>query len=319
MSFSSQTKEELVKLRLKTEREKRALLCALTYSAGAMTLGREGLGVQYTTENGGVGELVAQLAAELYRVEAGVRLSESTRLRARSTVVRLAGPGCRALLLDAGCLGSGEDDALTLGHIPEALVEREEERRCYIRGAFLGAGSVSDPAKGYHLEIVCRHERFARELCALLAENSLPARSSARKNAYVVYLKEGEMVSDFLTLIGAMGSTLAFEEARVMRHVAGSVNRIRNFEDANMNKAAAAAAAQLVDIEYILSARGLDTLGPKLREAAELRLSNPEATLAELSEMAEVSKSGLNHRFAKLSLLAQELREQGAGRIKTEE
>ncbi|MPN17972.1 putative sporulation transcription regulator WhiA [bioreactor metagenome] len=127
------------------------------------------------------------------------------------------------------------------------------------------------------------------------------------------------MVSDFLTLIGAMNSTLAFEEARVMRQVSGSVNRIRNFEDANMNKAAAAAAVQLVDIEYIGSARGLDTLPEKLREAAELRLNNPEATLSELSELAEVSKSGLNHRFAKLSQWAQELREQGAGRIKTEE
>ena len=86
-----------------------------------------------------------------------------------------------------------------------------------------------------------------------------------------------------------------------------------------MNKAAAASAAQLVDIEYIESAQGLDTLPPRLRAAAELRLSNPEATLSELSELAEVSKSGLNHRFTKLGQLAEELREQGAGRLKTEE
>lgn len=318
MSFASETKEELVRLRLKTEGEKRALLCALTYSAGSITLGRGTLGVQYATENGSVGALVARLAAELYAVEAGMRLSESSRLRARSTVVRLAGPGCHSLLLDAGCLGGGEEE-LTLGHIPEALVERYEDRRCYLRGAFLGAGSVSDPRKGYHLEIVCRHERFASELCALLGEHGLPARWSARKGAFVVYLKEGEMVSDFLTLIGAMSSTLAFEEARVMRQVAGSVNRIRNFEDANMNKAAAAAAAQLVDIEYIESAQGLNKLPQKLRDAAELRLGNPEATLSELSELAEVSKSGLNHRFIKLNQWAEQLREQGAGRIKTEE
>ncbi|MEA4970220.1 MAG: DNA-binding protein WhiA [Candidatus Pelethousia sp.] len=316
MSFASEAKEELVRLRLKTVGEKRSLLCALTYSAGSITLGREGLGVQYTTENGAVGGLIAQLAMELYAVETAIRLSESARLRARCTVVRLSGEGCRALLLDAGCL-SGEE--LTLGHIPDSLVAREEERRCYLRGAFLGAGSVSDPRKGYHLEIVCRHERFAKELCALLGEYGLPARSSSRKSAYVAYLKEGEMVSDFLTLVGAMNSTLAFEEARVVRQVAGSVNRIRNFEDANMNKAAAASAAQLVDIEYIESARGLDTLPPRLRAAAELRLSNPEATLSELSELAEVSKSGLNHRFAKLGQLAEELREQGAGRHKTEE
>ncbi len=318
MSFASEVKEELVRLRLKTYGEKRALLSALTYSAGSMTLGRGGLGIQYTTENGPVGELIARLAAELYEVEAGMRLSEFTRLRSRCTVVRLSGPGCRSLLLDAGCL-SGEADELTLGHIPEALVKKDDDRRCYLRGAFLGAGSVNDPRKGYHLEIVCRHQRFAEELCALLEEYGLAGRWSARKNAYIAYLKEGEMVSDLLTLMGAMNSTLAFEEARVVRQVSASVNRIRNFEDANMNKAAAAAAAQLVDIEYIESARGLSALSPRLREAAELRLSNPEATLAELSEMAEVSKSGLNHRFARLAEIAQGLREQGAGRIKTEE
>lgn len=317
MSFASDVKEELVQLRLKTDGEKRSLLCALTYSAGSMTLGREGLGVQYTTENGAVGELIAQLAAQLYSVEANMRLSESTRLRSRCTVVRLSGAGCRTLLLDSGCL-SGEEE-LTLGHIPDTLVERDDERRCYLRGAFLGAGSVSDPRKGYHLEIVCRHERFAKELCVLLAEYGLIARSSQRKSAYVTYLKEGERVSDFLTLVGAMNSTLAFEQARVVRQVSGSVNRIRNFEDANMNKAAAAAAAQLVDIEYIQSARGLDTLPPRLREVAELRLNNPEATLSELSELAEISKSGLNHRFAKLSQLAEELRQEGAGRLNMEE
>lgn len=317
MSFAWDTKEELVRLRVKSPGEKRALLCALTYSAGSITLGRGSLGVQYATEHGPVGELVARLAGELYRVEADIRLSQSPRLRACSTVVRLAGPGCRALLLDAGCLG--EEEGLTLGHIPERLTARDEDCRCYIRGAFLGAGSVSDPTKGYHLEIVCGHERFARELCALLEAYGLAARYTPRKNAFVAYLKEGEKVSDFLTLIGAMNSTLAFEEARVMRQVAGGVNRVRNFEDANMNKAAAAAAAQLVDIAYIQSARGLASLPPKLREAAELRLSNPEATLSELAELIAVSKSGLNHRFEKLSLLAGELRAAGAGRWKTED
>ena len=318
MSFASEVKEELVRLRVKTIEEKRALLCALTYSAGSMMLGRGGLGIQYTTENGPVGGLIAKLSEELYAVETEMSISESTRLRSRSTIVRLTGVGCRGLLLDAGCL-SAEEKSLTLGHIPEALVEKDEDRRCYLRGAFLGAGSISDPRKGYHIEIVCRHERFAVELCALLDEYGMPGRWTARKNAYVAYLKEGEMVSDLLTLMGAMNSTLAFEEARVVRQVSGGINRIRNFEDANMNKAAAAAAAQLVDIEYIESAIGLSAIAPRLREAAELRLSSPEATLSELSELAEISKSGLNHRFAKLSQIAMELREHGSGRIKTEE
>ena len=102
MSFSSETKAELVKLKIKSQAEKRAVLCALTYSAGSMTLGKGGVGIQYTTESETVGELIAKLAGELYQLEAAVRLTQSHRLRARNTVVRLSGQGCRALLLDAG-------------------------------------------------------------------------------------------------------------------------------------------------------------------------------------------------------------------------
>lgn len=307
-----------MRLRMKRPSEKRALLCALTYSAGSITLGRGAMGIQYVTEHGQVGELIARLAGELYQVEADIRVSQSPRLHARSTLVRLSGSGCRTLLLDAGCLG--REEGLTLGHIPEGLVERDEDRRCYLRGAFLGAGSVSDPRKGYHLEIVCRHERFAQELCGLLADHyGLPARYAQRKSAYVAYLKEGEMVAGFLTLTGAMNSTLAFEEARVMRQVSGRVNRIHNFEDANMNKAANAAASQLVDIECIQRVKGLQSLPPRLREAAELRLNNPEATLSELAQMAEVSKSGLNHRFTKLAALAEEYRQSGSGHFQEKE
>ena len=169
---------------MKRPSEKRALLCALTYSAGSITLGRGAMGIQYVTEHGQVGELIARLSGSCITLD-----RVFPRLHACSTLVRLSGAGCRGLLLDAGCLG--QEEGLTLGHIPEGLVERDEDRRCYLRGAFLGAGSVSDPKKGYHLEIVCRHERFAQELCGLLADYGLPARYAQRKNAYVAYLKEG--------------------------------------------------------------------------------------------------------------------------------
>ncbi|MDR0839850.1 MAG: DNA-binding protein WhiA [Christensenellaceae bacterium] len=308
MSFSSQTKEELTKLKLRTAAEKRAVLCALTYSAGSITLGKGGVGVQYITENQHVGGLIAGLASELYAVEYSVSIREHARLRGHSTAVNLAGgEACKALLQDAGYLRQSEGE-LSLGHIPEALLQGEAVKRCYLRGAFLGAGSLSDPAKGYHLELVCRNERFAVELCGLLEGFDLGAKHMARKNSFVVYMKEGESISDFLRLVGAMNSTMAFEDVRVLRSVSGSVNRARNFEDANMNKAAAAAARQLVDIACIQANAALHKLGPRLREAAEARLNNPEASLLELSELMGVSKSGLNHRFEKLAAIACALR-----------
>jgi len=313
MSFSSDVKDELaLSARASGRQEKLALLAALTHTAGSMVLGRGGIGVQYITENGNVARLAAALAQELYGVQADISISEKERLNSVSNVVRLSGGGARRLLEESGCLPV-EEGELTLGSIPPEIVSSDSGARCFLRGAFLGAGSVNDPSKGYHLEIVCRYERFAQGLCGLMGEKGIPARYSGRKNSYVAYLKEGEVVSDFLALVGAMGSKLAFEDARILRSVSNQLNRRQNFEDANMNKAAAAAAQQLLDIEVIRRGAGLETLPKRLRETAELRLNNPEATLSELAAMGEISRSGLNHRLGKLSEMANELRLGGAG------
>ena len=121
-------------------------------------------------------------------------------------------------------------------------------------------------------------------------------------------MKEGESISEFLTYIGAMEGMLAFENARVLRNVANDLNRRSNFEDANMQKAAQAAAQQLVDIELLSRETGLANLPSKLREAAEARLNNPEATLTELAELLDIGKSGMNHRLNKLSAMAEDIR-----------
>lgn len=307
MSFSSKTKDELVEgCRRGSPEEKRSLLCGITHAAGSMTLGRGAVGLQFITENDNVAALTARLGQELYGVKAEISISEKERLNAVSNVVRFTGDGATELLRDAGYGVGGE---LELGSIPPELVENEGRARVFLRGVFLGAGSVSDPKKGYHLELVCRYEQFAASLCRIMGELGIAAKYLPRKSSYVVYLKDGELVSDFITLIGAMNSTMAFEEARVMRSVSNHINRQQNFEDANMNKAAAAAAQQLLDIEFIRLNGGLEALPPKLRETAEVRINNPEATLADLAELAEISKSGLNHRLAKLSIIAQELRD----------
>lgn len=309
MSFSSQTKDELVEsCRLGNTEEKRSLLCGITHAAGSMTLGRGGIGLQYITENSSVAALTVRLGRELYSVTAETSISEKERLNAVSNVVKFTGDGVRDLLNDAGYGVDGDED-FELGYIPPRLTDDENKAKAFLRGVFLGAGSVSDPNKGYHLELVCRYEKFAATLCDIMAGLGISAKFLPRKSSYIVYLKDGELVSDFITLIGAMNSTMAFEEARVMRSVSNHINRQQNFEDANMNKAAAAAAQQLLDIEFIRLNAGLDSLPPKLREAAELRINNPEATLSDLAEMAEISKSGLNHRLAKLSTIAQELKD----------
>lgn len=305
MSFSSTTKDELVKLKLRGAAEKKAVLAAITHTAGALKLNRSGISVQYVTENHGVARLIASLAASLYTVQASIAIREQEGLRSRSVIVQLSGD-CLALLTEAGCLGT--DDTLPMGSIPASFQETDRIARCFLRGAFLGAGSLNDPKKGYHLEIVCRHEAFATALCAMLEARQLAAKVTPRKTSYIVYIKEGEAVADFLRLIGASQSTLAFEHARIIRNVSNNLNRQRNFEEANMQKAAQACAEQLVDIERIRRETGLDSLPHRLFEAAEARLNHPEATLAELAALLGVSKSGLKHRFEKIAERANDLR-----------
>lgn len=310
MSFSSTIKDELTLLRLKDDRSRKVMLAALTHTAGSITLGRNGLGIEYVTENRNAGQLIAQLASKLYMVEASLSLREHERLKAKNTVVSLIGNGCSAILQMSGCLpgDDAEDEAFEMGKIPPQLISDPEDVQNFLRGAFLGSGSVSDPSKGYHLEIVCRHEAFALELCRLMEEMMLNAKTAKRKSAFLTYMKEGESISDFLTFIGATEGMLAFENARIMRNVANDLNRRSNFEDANMQKAAHAAAQQLLDIELLHKEVGLANLPPKLREAAEVRVNNPEATLLELAEMLSIGKSGMNHRLSKLSQMAEEIR-----------
>ncbi len=302
MSFSSSTKDEIAKRRVKSTSERLAMLCALTHTAGSLTLGR-GIGIQYVTENHSVAKLIASLASSLYQVEASLAVREQDRLKSRSILVRLSGADCEKLLRGAGCLPSG-DAAQTISSIPEAYKNDDADIQSLLRGAFLGSGSIAAPQKGYHLEIVCKHEGFAQDLCELFNRYELNAKCARRKSSYIVYIKEGDKVADFLRILGASNSTMGFEHARVVRNVSNNLNRQRNFEDANMQKAARAAAQQLIQIESIQATQGLESLPKRLFAVAEARLNHPEATLNELADMLEISKSCLNHRFTKLAAYA---------------
>jgi len=308
MSFASSAKDELTKLRTRGEKERLLILAGMTSTAGSLTLGMGGrMGIQYVTENHSVGKYIAQLATGLYDLEASVEVRKHDRLNARNTVVQLSGNGTKQLLLDAGALEETEDGIAIGEGVPDASLNTEEDRRMFLRGAFLGAGSVSDPNRGYHLEIVCRSEIFARKLLQLIQSFGLNAKSVLRKGNSVVYLKEGEGISEFLTLVGAAGSTLEFENTRVVKNVRNYINRTRNCETANMQKTAEAAVHQAQSILYIKENKGLEHLPLPLQEAAELRLNHPEATLSELAAISGMGRSAVNYRLTKLMQIAHDL------------
>lgn len=203
----------------------------------------------------------------------------------------------------------GSDPAGSLAlHINYAVLEEEHCRTAFLRGAFLAGGSVSDPAKGYHLELVTSHYSVSRELAALLPEAGFTPKQTTRKANYVTYFKSSETIADFLTALGAPISAMELINAKLEKHLRGSVNRRVNCDSANLDKAVDAALEQVEAIERFARTRGLDALPDKLRQTAELRLAHPELTLSQLSALFDppVTKSCLNHRLRKLMELAGE-------------
>ena len=184
-------------------------------------------------------------------------------------------------------------------------------KRVFIRGAFLSAGSISDPEKFYHFEITCASMRKAKQLQGLMASFDIEARIVLRKRYFVVYVKEGSQIAELLQIMEAPMALMELENIRIVKEMRNSVNRQVNCETANINKTVSAAVKQMEDIRYIQDTIGLESLPENLQEMARVRLERPEATLKELGEALEppVGKSGVNHRLRKLSLMAEDLRE----------
>ena len=191
------------------------------------------------------------------------------------------------------------------------LCQKECCKRAFLRQAFLTAGTVITPEKSYDLEILCELEEQADLVVRLFASFGVTARSTYRKNRYVVYVKEGEAVAEALSIIGANRARLHMENERILKEMRNSINRKVNCEAANINKTISAAQRQLDDIATLEEMMGLEKLGDELCELALLRREHTEASLEELGQMlaTPIGKSGVNHRMRKLHTLAEKARE----------
>ena len=201
-------------------------------------------------------------------------------------------------------------------HIVNPLVVQQTCcRRSFIRGAFLAAGSMSDPNKSYHFEIVCASEKMARQIQELICGFSMDAKIVQRKKSYVVYLKEGSQIVDILNIMEAHISLMELENVRILKEMRNTVNRKVNCETANINKTVSAAVKQVEDITYLRDTIGFEKMSEGLEEVALARLSHPDATLKELGELLSppVGKSGVNHRLRKLSEMAEKVRQKQGG------
>ena len=203
--------------------------------------------------------------------------------------------------------GMEPDDTLTL-HINLGALENDCCKASFVRGAFLAGGSMTDPAKRYHLELATTHAAVSREMSALLYELGFEPGSARRGASFLTYFKQSEAIADFLTTAGADVAALEIMSARVEKDMRNEINRKVNCDTANADKTVAAAQEQLAAIRRLEAERGLDTLPEGLQQAALLRIANPEASLADLAALSvpPVTKSCLSHRLKRLLALARE-------------
>ncbi|RGD91467.1 DNA-binding protein WhiA [Clostridiaceae bacterium AF29-16BH] len=311
MSFSSEVKEEL------SEQIASGRHCRLAETAAILSLcgkivitENDRYCVKIQTENLAVARKYFTLLRKTFNIRAEVSVRKSREVRFYSVIVS-KDPEARRLLGETCLLDEDGNVSECMSPMHHRLLRQNCCRRAFIRGAFLAVGSVSDPKKSYHFEIVCTAPEKARQLQELLASYDVDAKVVLRKRHYVVYIKEGSQIVELLGLMGAHISLMQLENVRIVKEMRNSVNRKVNCETANLNKTVSAAVRQAEDIRYIQEKIGLDKLPMDLEETARLRLEHTEASLKELGDMLspKVGKSGVNHRLRKLSQIADDLRE----------
>lgn len=307
-SYSAEVRNELARIMGEQECCNVAELASLIRMGGTMLIGgNSNLGINFTTENAAVARKALSLIKSGFHLKTEVVVTRGRRLKKNNSylIKVVPSPVVTDLLT---VLGIMRGDNLNVSS-DTSILRKACCRRAYLRGAFLGGGSVNKPEGDYHLELVTGNLDFAKTLVRLLKYFSLPVGMTERKNDYIVYLKDGDAIIDFLRLIGAHNALLTFENVRVVKGMRNQVNRLVNCETANLQKTVNAAVRQVNCIQLIDRHKGLNSLPPTLREVAELRLAYPEATLQELVDVMEgkVGKSGINHRLRKIEQIAMEL------------
>lgn len=301
MSFGSDLKKELTGLFLEKE-----LVQSLAYGLFLFSRTFSSSSVSIQTES----PYVLELYCRLMRSFAGVtpKISSST---PKSSIKRTYSASLESIedcikVLD---LFHHQSDEIIL-RVHGENIDSLAGIACFVRGAYLACGSISDPVRGYHLEFSTPHQKLARDLARLMEELGITPKLTQRKGSHILYLKESEYIEDLLTAMGAVHSSLELMNIKIYKDLRNKANRVTNCETANIEKTVVAASVQAQDIQYILEKRGMDFLPEELKEIALLRLNNPDLSLRELGGLLKepISRSGVNHRLKRLSKIAEELR-----------
>lgn len=310
MSFSLEVKMELSHIEESAECCRRAELAGILRAGLNLRHTPDGPRLLLATENAPLSRRLFTLIKEIYRFEPKISMLKTRRFKAhavyRLDFSGLMEEGGRKVLDGIGLLADQASGEMVYHHFK---TRNRCCKRAYLRGCFLANGSISDPDKSYHLEVAFRNKVQADEFMNYLKEFGLEPRFIMRKNHFLVYLKEGQEIVDFLNVIGAHNALMNLENIRIMKEMRNQVNRIVNCETANLSKTVDASFRQTESIRYIKEHSGLENLPKPLYQIALLRLENPDVSLTELGKMLNppLSKSGVNHRLRKIEKIAESL------------
>lgn len=297
-SFSYRAKDEICTREIA---EGTAELTGMLLAAASFDDAPGACRVRLTTENLPVAKRLVQELSAMGVHGPSVSVRHNANRHTYTVTVSDAGPILEALHIA---------QASERQSVPPECLRTEEQRTALLRGAFLACGSISNPRKNYHLELAIGDRAVADTLRGILSEFSIRSNVVPRKEHFVLYLNEGDSITALLALIGAHTSILNLENVRILKETRNNVNRAVNCETANINKTVNAAQKQVDSIRIIERKIGLGQLSRSLREAAELRLEHPEASLQELCELCGTTKSGMNHRLRKINAIARSLAEE---------
>ena len=314
LSFSGRAKEELSRHWSSARHCQIAEAAAIISMCGKVSINsREHYSVKVRTENISVARKYFTLLKKTFNIEAETFVSRnrSTESITYTTIIKKHEDAMKVLQASKLIDMDGEI-AEEISMMRNMIVQKSCCKRAFIRGAFLTSGSVNNPEKSYHIEIVCAAESKAEQIKEIINSFGLDAKVINRKKSYVVYLKEGAQIVDLLNIMEAPIALMELENVRILKEMRNSVNRMVNCETANINKTVSAAVKQTEDIQFIQNTIGLKKLPDNLREIAEVRLTYPNATLKELGNLMStpLGKSGVNHRLRKLSEIAEKLKEE---------
>ncbi|GAA0448728.1 MAG: DNA-binding protein WhiA [Bacillota bacterium] len=308
MSFASEIKKELTAIDI-DDCCMHAELAALIRMNGAISLSKQEYTLDVQTENAAIARRIYTLIKSTYALPVELLVRKKMKLKKNNVYIVRLKEDVRSLLKDLNIL---QEPYTFTRNISERYVKKSCCKRAYLRGAFLAGGSINNPeTSSYHLEVFNFYQEHNDALCDLLNAFDLHARKLERKNGYIVYMKEAEKITEFLSIIGAHNALFKFEDVRIVRDMRNSVNRLVNCETANLNKTIGAAFRQIENINLIERTVGLDQLPEKLREIAVLRVKHQDVSLKELGELVtsgKISKSGVNHRLKKIDAFAEKIK-----------